>query len=150
MKKSQRMKVVVDLAVREEEKLGKVCLQRQQALAQGEAKHAQLQGYLSEYRQSSLTVNARVDLNRLQSTRAFLVKLDEAVQMQAREVQRLEGLVQEANAAWMSARQRLQQLEKLVDGYRRDEQAEADRREQKQLDELATQRYVRRLQNGSA
>jgi len=150
MKKSQRMKVVVELAEREEDKLGKVCLQRQQVHAQAMAKLEQLRSYLAEYRQAGLAGNQRIDLNRLQSTRAFLVKLDEAVQMQAREADRLAQVAAEAHQVWMSARQRLQQLEKLVAGYRQEEQALADLREQRQQDEMATQRHVRRLQNESA
>lgn len=150
MKKSARMQVVVNLAEHQQDKLGRLCAEQQRVHADAVAKLRQLENYQDEYRVLASAGSGRFDINRLQAARQFLVKLADAIAFQREEVGRLEGLVVQARQLWLAARQRQQQLGTLVEGYRRDELAHDERRDQQRADELAGQRHERRLRQTPA
>lgn len=150
MKKSVRMQAVVNLAEHQQDKLGRLCAERQRQHAEAEAKLRQLENYQAEYRALSAGGSGRFDLNRLEAARLFLVKLGEAIAFQRDEVARQAQQVALARADWLASRQRQQQLDTLVAGYRRDELARDERREQLNADELAGHRHERRLRQPQA
>lgn len=97
-----------------------------------------LRGYARDYeRRSAATLSQGVDPAAQDNLRAFLGKLVRAVEIQAAELARREGLCAAADAELLQMRTRLGSLEKLAERHAKAALTHAQRREQRSLDEMA-------------
>jgi flagellar export protein FliJ len=103
-----------------------------------EAELAKLRNYLAEYRQQTEQGTA-TGSDRLQSTRAFLAKLSDAVAYQEAELARAVELYRLDSERWRASHQRAQALDKVVDRAEREALHALRQREQAELDERAAQ-----------
>ena len=93
----------------------------------------ELRQYTDEYIQAPLPgINTAALLNR----RAFLDRLESAVKLQAQTVERNRQLVDTERQRLIAASRELQVLQTLNERYQEQERAQADRRDQRVLDDL--------------
>ncbi|MEX1667545.1 flagellar export protein FliJ [Zhongshania guokunii] len=143
MKKSQRMQTVNALAERKEQEQAKRFAKSQKHYDHQQKKHDELKQYYREYADTSHNQAAqKLDLNRLQETRQFMSKLAKAIAQQAEAVERAELNLNNERQNWMDSRCRAMSLEKLTDRYRAQEQQQLNTEEQRQADDLSSQRFV--------
>jgi flagellar FliJ protein len=136
MSPSKRIKPVQQVAATRERDAARTMGHARQLLAQEEAKLVQLKQYHQEYLARFQQVSSQgMSAAQLQEYRAFLSKLDDAIQQQEKV-----GATSVANHTthrdnWKQKRTRTQALDKVVQRYRREERKSADRVEQKENDE---------------
>lgn len=150
MKKSQRLKVIVDLQARQErdalEALG-VC---QQKLEEQQAQLSSLQSYREDYlHKFALRQQAGININQLMEFRAFADKLDQAIESQQQAVNHQDREVQRARKRWEEAHQRTKSLQKVSDLALAEETKVEHKREQAEQDDRAA-RSGRKGGTGSA
>ncbi|GAA4082697.1 flagellar export protein FliJ [Zhongshania borealis] len=143
MKKSQRMHTVNTLAERKEQEQAKRFAKSQKHFDHQQKKYTELKQYYREYADASQNQTSQnLDIHRLQETRQFMSKLAKAVAQQAEAVERAEANVVTERQHWLDSRCRAMSLEKLTDRYREQEAKQLNTEEQRQADDLSSQRFV--------
>ncbi len=143
MKKSQRMHTVNTLAERKEQEQAKRFAKSQKHFDHQQKKYTELKQYYREYADASQNQTSQnLDIHRLQETRQFMSKLAKAVAQQAEAVERAEANVVAERQHWLDSRCRAMSLEKLTDRYREQEAKQLNTEEQRQADDLSSQRFV--------
>ena len=143
MKKSQRMQTVNSLADRKEQEQAKRFAKSQKHFDHQQKKYDELKQYYREYADASQShTEQKLDVHRLQETRHFMSKLAKAVTQQGEAVARAEANVVTERQHWLDSRCRAMSLEKLTDRYREQEQQLVNTEEQRQADDLTSQRFV--------
>lgn len=136
MSPSKRLKPVQKVAANREQKAARSMGQSRANLAQEEAKLAQLKQYHQEYLTRFQEASAQgMSVAQLQEYRAFLGKLDEAIEQQQKVVAASVANHSTHRNDWKQKRTRTQALGKVVERYRKEEAKAADRNEQKENDE---------------
>jgi flagellar FliJ protein len=136
MSPSKRLKPVQKVAANREQKAARSMGQARANLAQEEAKLAQLRQYHQEYLERFQEASAQgMSVGQLQEFRAFLGKLDEAIEQQQKVVAASMATHSTHREEWKQKRTRTQALGKVVERYRKEERKAADRVEQKENDE---------------
>lgn len=85
-----------------------------------------------------------MEASRLRDYRAFLAKLNAAIDQQQRELAEAEGELRSKQAQWIDSTKRTRALDQLVDERQREELRVRDKAEQKRADEEATVRQFDR------
>jgi len=139
MSPSKRLKPVQQVAANKERNAARIMGQARQHLAQEEAKLAQLKQYHQEYLERFQQVASQgMSATQLQEYRAFLFKLDEAIQQQQEVVAASMAKHSSDKDNWKQKHTRTQALGKVVERYHKEERKAADRTEQKESDEHNT------------
>jgi flagellar export protein FliJ len=139
MSRASRLAPIADYAGTLEVDAARRLATSARALNAKEAEVERLRGYLAEYRQRAALEQQSTDSLRWQNTRAFLVRLGEAVAVheadlaKAVEQHRLEA------ERWRASHQRSQTLDKVIERAQREELFERAQRDQADLDELMAQ-----------
>lgn len=136
--RAARLVPVVDMAQRAERAAAVQLAQAQAQLKAAEVKLGDLERYRSDYQQQWLVAGQQgVSGQWLMNYQRFLSQLEQAIAQQAQAVTWHQGVVGKARAQWQERYTRLEGLRKLVQRYRDEARLAEDKREQKQLDELA-------------
>lgn len=136
MSPSKRLKPVQRFAHSKEQKAARVMGQAKKSLQQEEAKLEQLKQYHQEYLERfKQMAREGMSATQLQEYRAFLAKLDEAVNQQQEVVAASIVNHSSSKSVWKKKHSRTQALNKAVDRFREQEKKIADTREQKESDE---------------
>lgn len=136
MSPSKRIKPVQQVAASKERNAARIMGKARQHLAQEEAKLAQLKQYHQEYLERfQLASSQGMTSSQLQEYRAFLSKLDEAIQQQQKVVTASMANHSSHKDNWKQKHTRTQALGKVVERYHKEERQAADRAEQKESDE---------------
>ena len=139
MSPSKRLRPVQQVAASKERKAAKSMGQAKQNLAQQEAKLQQLKAYHQEYLERFQQASAQgISVTQLQEYRAFLSKLESAIQEQEKIVADSATRHSSHRENWKQKRTRTQALGKVVERYRKEERKTEDRNEQKENDERNT------------
>ena len=129
-------KRLVPLLKRAQDKQDTVARQmgeRQKVLDTHTQRLQELRQYTDEYLQAPLAgINTAALINR----RAFLDRLESAVKLQAQTVERNRQLVEAERQRLIAASREFQVLQTLNERYQEQERAQADRRDQRVLDDL--------------
>jgi len=105
----------------------------------------QLLQYKADYETSLAERGSEgMEAGRLRDYRAFLAKLNAAIEQQQRELAEVEGELQSKQAHWIASTKRTRALDQLVDERQREELRVRDKAEQKRADEEATVRQFDR------
>ncbi|MET0065665.1 MAG: flagellar export protein FliJ [Candidatus Thiodiazotropha sp.] len=137
MSPSKRLKPVQRFAHNKEQTAARSMGVARRNLEQEEVKLQQLKAYHQEYLERFQTLAAEgISAAQLQEYRAFLAKLDQAIQQQEQIVAASAVNHNSHKDNWKQKHSRTQALNKVVDRYQREEQQNADRREQKESDDL--------------
>lgn len=121
-------------------------LQEMQAMKQkSEGKLLMLAEYRAQHvSQRRDAVDGKVDIQSLRNAASFLDKLDNAMNQQQVEVNRIEQSVQKSQSDWQAEQRKLKSFETLHERHLAVQAANDARVEQKQIDELALQKAIRR------
>ena len=139
MKKSQRLNVIVELNIKNEKKaleaLGEVQRQKQDAEKQLDHLKEYQQGYKDQYQSLSET---GVNIKQLLEFRAFVSKLEQAIEEQAQVVLNLDEKVSSTRTHWEQQHQKTKSMEKVCETAVKEEAKEQDKREQNEQDDRAS------------
>ncbi len=145
MTRSKRMKPVKEVAEHREQDAARALGREQDRLAAERGKLQQLIAYRDEYALSFESRGGKgVNARELQNFRAFLGRLNAAIEQQGKVVAQAEQACEAQRRQWLQRRSRSQALGKVMDRYHRDEARERERREQAASDEHALQSHRRR------
>lgn len=140
MKRSQRFAVIERLAKQREDQAAQALQQARAQLAQEQQQLEELAGYQAEYHRAlEVTGGSGISIEQWRRTQGFIDQLETVMVSQRRVI----GQWQEQEARllehWQSLYQRRRTLNQLVERFSMEELVEADRREQKALDEVVNQ-----------
>ncbi len=139
MKKSERLQVIIDIHELQErqalEKLG-ACQQQRQSLME---QLKNLQDYRQEYQKKYGEINGSgMDIARLKEFRAFICKLDMAVEAQQRMVESKNKELIELRKVWEQKHQKTKSLQKVSAKATKEEFRLENKREQAVQDDRAS------------
>ena len=150
MKKSERLQFIIDIQMQQEkqalEALG-VCRQKQQALIQ---QLQNLQSYRQEYKEKNDDFeNQSVTIGQLLEFRAFINKLDKAIEEQQKIIETKNKELSVCLKTWEQKHQKSKNLQKVGDMAASEEIRLEHKREQAEQDDRAS-RMGRRTGIGNA
>ncbi|ASR44398.1 flagellar export protein FliJ [Xanthomonas citri pv. mangiferaeindicae] len=137
MKQSRRIDPLLSRAQDQEDAAARVLAQRQSSLDEHEARLAELRRYADEYAHSQLAATSPAQLA---NRRAFLERLESAVEQQSRTVDQSRQTVELERGRLLLASRDKQVLEQLAASYRAQERQVDERRSQRELDDLGARR----------
>jgi len=136
MSPSKRLKPVQRIALDREQKAARQMGRAHQTLQQEEQKLHQLKQYQQEYLERyQRAARQGMSASQLQEYRAFLAKLDGAIEQQRAAVEERLLAHSTSKQSWRQTHTRSQALDKVADRYRQRERQESERKEQKESDD---------------
>lgn len=137
MNRSKRMEPVAGLADEQADEAAKVLAGERRRLEEHQARLEQLLMFRNEY-QSQFRASAELgmDGHRMRDFKAFIARIDSAIEQQREAVTRAEQTAQARRGQWTQAWGRSRALNKVVERYRNEERRAQDRREQNEVEEL--------------
>lgn len=142
-KRSERISIVVELALRKQDSAAERLREAQQLVELNKKKLQELNGYYDFYAQQAAAQHSGLRASTLGRTRIFLEKMHVAISSQKQQLTVAERQALDAKEVWHLSYLKLQSLRDLQQRYRVEESAEMDRREQRSIDEWVTQRQGR-------
>ncbi len=141
--RAQRMHVVLVLAERNEQKAGQQFSQyRTQVDAEAEQLR-QLDDYAKQYLQTYSERKVAVRPQEMIAYSGFIQRLGEACKEQQAKLERMNKALAKFQQTWRTAYQKRESIKELIARLRLEENAQLDKRLQKELDELVGQAYSR-------
>jgi len=141
MKRAKRLQPVGQLMDELERESAQRMAATQGRLAEAQQRHAELQRYLQEYRDSfAQRARAGMDVAGMRDYQVFMSRLNEAVQAQASVVEQLKAECQAEREAWTQAAARKSAVSKVIERAQSDERQAEERRQQREIDERAQRR----------
>ena len=144
----RRLMPVVDMALEEERKAATVLGQCQQQFDDAQSRLSDLEYYCTEYAKG-WTQRGEQGVGREwpMNYQRFMAQMEVALEQQRQTVEWHSQSIEKARESWRERYQRLEALRKLIEKYRLEAQARADRQEQKLLDELSQRAHGQRGNN---
>lgn len=144
MAELKQMKMLLQLEQRKEDEAAANFAQVQQQI---NAEQQRLDG-LSQYRLDYLKQVQQLGGNGIQSMQfgqyqAFVGKLDEGVEQLHHAIVKLQKVANQRKQAWFEQRQKKKSIQHLIEQQERREAKKVAQREQKNLDDFSTQRFIR-------
>ena len=141
MKRSARLKVVHELARRQEDECAKALAAGRQAFESESAKLVELISYQTEYGSKKKEYGSGIaGVNALANLSRFLVSLDQAVEQQRLTVRNYEQQLERVKQEWARRHNKARKLGELIERYALEENQIEDKRVQKELDDQAALR----------
>lgn len=137
MKQSRRIDPLLSRAQDREDAAARELARHQQVLAQHESRLAELRRYAEEYANSQLAATSPAQLS---NRRAFIERLQSAVEQQSHAVDSNRRSVEVERGRLLLASRDKQVLEQLAASYRAQEQQLDERRSQREMDDLGARR----------
>jgi len=142
-RRSQRLAVVVMLAEREEQAAAARLGEQRGTLEREQQQLAQLQDYRTQYIQDYQQLRSGATPQALMSYSGFLQRLGEAVTGQEQRLAQVRTLLEQCRAQWQEKYHRRRSLQELVERLKVEEDTVLEQRLQRELDDLAAQRFTR-------
>lgn len=137
MMQSRRLDPLLRRAQDHEDEVARDLAERQRALDTHTSRLEELRRYAEEYANSQMALTSPAQLA---NRRAFIERLDSAVQQQRQTVDRNREKVEAERARLLLASRDKQVLEQLAASYRAQEKVVSDRRDQREMDDLGARR----------
>lgn len=138
MMKSKRFEPIQEIASSSAKELSRPMADAASRVAELEKQLQQLHKYRDEYVRNSTQGNGSMDAVKLQNYRSFLDRLSDAMRQQGKNLEVAREEYEKRRTQWSEKRVEAESLSKVVDRFRREEQHDADRREQRDGDDAAT------------
>jgi flagellar FliJ protein len=138
---AKRLIPIQRIAQQREDDQARQFAEQQKALETQEQRLQELRRYAAEYAAIPSTTTLTPAL--LSNRRAFVEKLDTAVQQQSRQVEKARGTCEVERARLMLASREVSVLDKLAASYHTQERKTAEQRSQKELDDHAGRVFAR-------
>jgi flagellar export protein FliJ len=145
MIRSKRIEPIRDIASNSAKDLSVAVAEAARRVAEIERAIEQLKAYRDEYTQSSGGSVGATDAVRLQNYRSFLDRLGEAMRLQAQALIVARAEYDKRHALWSAKRIEAESLDRAVGRFRLEEQRDADRREQREMDDSTLRSLARRI-----
>lgn len=142
-KRSERLKVVLQLALKAQQDVADLMAQQHQKVGLERDQLQQLQQYSEEYQQQVASNNKGLRAQELISSRAFLQRLTNLQLNQQQKIQQLNAVIDQLTAEWQKRYHRRQSIENLIERLKTEESAELDKQLQREIDELSSQAFFR-------
>jgi flagellar export protein FliJ len=137
MMKSKRFAPIHEIAANSALDLSRVLAEAGRKVADLEKQLEQLRGYREEYVRGASRSDGSMDAVRLQNYRSFLDRLGEAIRQHNVKLDNARSEYDRRRAQWSAKRIEAESLNRVMERFRREEQHDADRREQSDGDEAA-------------
>jgi flagellar protein FliJ len=137
MMKSKRFEPIHEIASTSAKDLSGAMGEAQRKVTDLEKQLQQLESYRDEYVRNSTQSGGAIDAVKLQNYRSFLERLGEAMRQHAKSLEAARAEYEKRRLAWSEKRIEAESLSRVVDRFRKEEQHEADAREQRDGDEAA-------------
>ncbi|MFO1406055.1 MAG: flagellar export protein FliJ [Steroidobacteraceae bacterium] len=141
MTRSGRLKPIAEVAARDAEAAARAVTEARNALASEEARLADLAGYRRQYDASQATEGMTLPFS-LANRHAFAAQLDEALRLQEQRVVACRAELERRVEEWSALRRHGHAMERLVGRCAGEEAREAERSEQRSLDDSSVSRQV--------
>ena len=136
MMKSKRFEPIQEIASSSAKDLSRAMGEAGRKVADLERQLEQLKSYRDEYVRNSQS-SAAIDAVKLQNYRSFLDRLGDALRQHLKNLDVARAEYERKRALWSEKRIEAESLGRVVDRFRKEEQHDADRREQHEGDEAA-------------
>ena len=136
MIKSKRFEPIHDIVSSSAKDLSRAMAEAGRKVTELERQLEQLQAYRDEYVRNS-QANTAMDAVKLQNFRSFLDRLGEALSQQRKSLDNARKEFEKRRGLWSEKRIEAESLNRVVDRFRKEEQGAADRREQRESDDVA-------------
>ncbi|MBD1582232.1 flagellar export protein FliJ [Pseudoalteromonas sp. S16_S37] len=142
---ANKLDLLYKLEADKEESLRVNYMQAQHHLNDNQQKLSGLNNFRLEYSQQ-LHLKAKQGLSSSGFTQyhAFIKKIEEAIQQQARTVNTAKQVVEQRKRLWLAQQVKAKAIAKLIEKQQLERQKRLDKAEQKMLDEFATNQFMRR------
>lgn len=137
MMKSKRFEPIQEIASSSAKDLSRPMAEAANKVAELEKQLQQLQKYRDEYVRNSTQADGSMDAVRLQNYRSFLDRLGDAMRQHGKNLEAARTEFEKRRAHWSEKRAEAESLSRVVDRFRKEEQHNADRREQRDGDDAA-------------
>jgi flagellar export protein FliJ len=139
MMKSKRFEPIQEIASTSAKDLSRAMGDAGRKVADLERQFEQLKSYRDEYvRNSTQSAGAAaIDAVKLQNYRTFLDRLGEAMRQHLKSLENARLEYEKRRALWSEKRIEAESLGRVVERFRKEEQHAADRREQREGDDMA-------------
>jgi flagellar FliJ protein len=138
MKKSQRLKVIVDLNAKNEKKALQELGIAQTKKGELEKQLENLEQYRQEYKDQYQGISeAGVNIGKLLEFRSFISKLDKVIEDQEKANEAMESQLIIVRQSWERQHQKTKSLQKVCDSAKAEEVKLEDKREQNEQDDRA-------------
>ena len=142
MTRSKRMQSVQHLAHNREQDAVRKLGESQQHLDAQQTKLQELRTYRNEYAKAfESSGGAGLDALRIQEYRAFLGRLNQAIQQQEAVIAQCSARHERTRQQWLATRSHSQAIDKVLERYRQQERKQQERKEQQDLDERASRSF---------
>ena len=132
-----QLKLVQDLAERQEKEAGQRLSQAQSQLDAGQSQLDQVMLYRTDYyRLATGAGGDLIDTNQLQTARHFLSQLDTLVGRQQKTVEQAQTVLEQQRIAWVETKRRVTAIKNLRASRAKDQDLRMDKVAQRGLDEL--------------
>jgi len=149
MMKSKRFEPIHEVASTSAKDLSRAMGDAGRKVAELERQLEQLQAYRDEYVRNSTQSGGAMDAVKLQNYRSFLDRLGEALNQQQKTLDGARQEFEKRRAQWSEKRIEAESLNRVVDRFRKEEQNDADRREQHEGDDAAMRLMLARADTGT-
>lgn len=141
MKRSARLKVVHELARRQEDECAKALAAGRQAFKSEGAKLVELVSYQTEYGSKKKQYGSGIaGVSALANLSRFLLSLDQAVEQQRLTVRNYEQQLERVKQEWAKRHNKARKLAELIERYALEETMVEEKKVQKELDDQAALR----------
>ncbi len=136
MSRSKRLGPVADVAARREQHAARSLKESRDILARYESQLQDLQAYRQEYVDGFHQAGTDgMGVGRMKDYLVFLGKLDEAIRQLQTMVSSSSDRCERDKSQWLATRAKFKALDKVISRYRREEERNEVRREQRETDE---------------
>ena len=145
MKREQRLRPLHELAGQNERQCALRVADCERRIAAGEQRYQELVRYRLEYEQLfHARASGGAPMRGLREQQVFIARLAEAVRAQRTLVEQLRAESVQLQEQWRSAATRKQAVGRVIEHARSEEFMSQEKRQQRELDELATRARARR------
>ena len=137
MMRSKRFEPIRDIASNSATDLSRAMGEAGRRVADLEGQLGQLKTYRDEYVKGSTEDRGTMDAVKLQNYRSFLGRLGEAIRQQQTLLDRARAEYENRRMEWSAKRIEAESLGRVIDRFRKEEQRDADQREQREGDDAA-------------
>ncbi|MDO3385058.1 flagellar export protein FliJ [Gilvimarinus sp. SDUM040013] len=136
-RRSDRMGVVLKVAQKHEQDAAGYLTQYQQIVTEQQTQLAQLIEYRASYLDRMTSSQGAMSPVQLSHYSGFIHNLEGMLEQQKDKLEELQAQLEKVRMHWYQQRNRCKSIEELIARLRRGEDKEAERRLQKELDEMA-------------
>lgn len=141
--RAKRMQLVAGLAKKDEDDAANKLSQYREQLAAEERQLAELRDYAGQYLNAQGALRQGVMAHELINYSSFIHRLNEACKEQAAKVARMAKQLDALQQQWRIKHQKRKSIDDLIVRLQQEESVLADKRLQKELDELSAQQLLR-------